>query len=279
MRNLAIILLFFAFSSQAQTKTYPVVNIYMDGDSTTWGTLISGGTPSCSDGASTTGCVAETYGHNVAGNSVVAGQATYNEPAEVQLQMNAAFGVGDVVVANHGVPGATILDSINGSSDPISGAAEYDCTVAVNVSDTCGSLGVRLQASHAQIVIGHFLTNDQYRMTPAEFGSYVTTWIDTVQALENVDGNPMVAVIEESAPICRADAPNVGPYLDALRTAAASSNILLVSQHDWIYANLDWKPMLADCVHPDNGLYATMGDRLATSVALTVQTLLGHPGI
>lgn len=265
-------------ASTCSAKTYPVVRIYMDGDSTMWGTLVSGGSPTCNDGASTTGCVAESYGHNVGGNGVVAGQATYNEPAEVQFQMDQAFGSGSVIVENHGVPGATVLDSINGSADPISGAPEYDCSEVTNASATCGSLGVRLQASHAQVVVGKFLTNDQYRMTPAQYQQYVATWVNTVQALRNADGDSMVAVWEESSPICRLDAPNVGPYLNAGRAAASAANppVLVVDNHDWIYANYDWKPHLSDCVHPDNGLYSTLGDRLATAMGRTVQLLLGR---
>jgi hypothetical protein len=190
--------------------------------------------------------------------------------------MNLAFGNGAVTVENHGVGGATVLDSINGSPDPISGAPEYDCSNGVNESATCGSLGARLAASHAQIVFGHFLTNDQYRMTPSQFQQYVTTWINTVQGLRNVDGNPMIAVWEESAPICRLDAPDVGPYLQADRLAAAAANVMVVGNHDWAYGNYNWIPALNDCVHPNDDLYRVMGDRLATDLGRTVQVLLGR---
>ena len=245
-----------------------VVRIYMDGDSTMQGVTVVGGTPTCADGAASSGCTPNNYGHGVAGGTGLT--APYNIPTTVQLQMDAAFGKGAVLVDNHGVGGQTVLDSINGTG-------LYDCAAnGTNATGTCGSLGARLQASHAQIVVGQFLTNDQYRMTPAQMQTYVATWINTVQALRNADGNPMIAIWNESAPICRLDAPDVGPYLTAMRTAAANANVMLVGQHDYIYQNLDWLPMLSDCVHPDNGLYVTMGNRLATAMGRTVQVLLGR---
>ncbi|RKE35305.1 hypothetical protein B0G76_1366 [Paraburkholderia sp. BL23I1N1] len=264
------------FACFAHATTYSTVDIYMDGDSTMFGWAMSGGTMTCNDGTTTSGCTTNDYGHNMANGTM--SQQQHNEPAEVLLDMAAAFGAGTVTVENHGVGGATVLDSINGSADAVSGASEYDCSVTTNESATCGSLGSRLHASHAQIVVGKFLTNDQYRMSPSQFQTYVATWISTVQGNTNADGNPMVAVWEESSPICRLDAPNVGPYLDAGRAAAAAAQppVLVIDNHDWIYANYDWKPHLSDCVHPDNGLYATLGDRSATTMGRTVQLLLGR---
>lgn len=266
--------LFACVCALAHANTYSTVDIYFDGDSTTYGWHMAGGTPSCNDAAATTGCTPSNYGHNVAGGTAV--QETYNEPAEVLIQMNAAFGVGAVTVENHGVGGSTVLDSINGSSDPVSGAAEYNCSTTTNESHTCGPLGTRLHASHALIAVGHFGINDQYRMTAAQFQQYVSTWISTVQGTINADGQPIIAVWEEMSPICRNDAPNVGPYLTAAQTAASTANVLFNPEHNYIYANLAWLPMLSDCVHPDGALYVTMGDRLATSMSRTVQVLLGR---
>jgi len=282
MKKLLFIIAFlFSFISHAQATTYPAVDIYYDGDSKIYGDTFVGGTPACNDGSTTTGCVAESPGHVVA--NATEAQATYNEPAEVQLQMQQAFG-SSVTVENRGVPGATVLDSINGSADPISGAPEYDCSITVNASGTCGPLGTRLQAAHALVVVGSFLTNDDERMTPAQYGQYVATWINTVQALRNADGNPMVAVWELGSPNCRLDAPSaasVAYYLQAAEAAAAAANppVLVIDNYDWVTNNYDWRPHQADCVHPDNGLYSTMGDQAATAMGATVQALLGHPGI
>lgn len=251
----------------ASAAPYASVDIYMDGDSTQYGYMVTGGTLTCNDGASTTGCTINSYGHNNAGG--VAVQQVHNEPAVVQQDMINAFG--PVVTAeNHGVGGMTVLDSINGTN-------RYDCaTNGNNESSTCGPLGQRVAASHALVFTFHFLTNDQYRMTPAAFGAYISTWISTVQGNKNADGIYPIAVIEESAPICRNDAPNVGPFLDALRTAANNANVLLVLQHDWVYANYNWIPALPDCVHPDDDLYLTMGHRESTAMGRTVQVLLGR---
>jgi hypothetical protein len=256
-----------AFSFAAHAEPYSSVGIYFDGDSTTVGYTVMGGTPSCNDGSTATGCTAHDYGHNVSGGAGYI--QAYNEPAEVQIQMVKAFG-SSVSVENHGIGGMTVLDSINGTGG-------YDCsTSAPNPSNTCGPLGQRLQASHALVVVGHFLTNDQYRMTSSQYQAYVSTWISTVQGLRNADGNPMIPVWEESAPICRLDAPNVAPYLAAGRAAASAAGVLLVGNHDWVYQNQDWIPHLNDCVHPDAYLYIVMGDQLATSLGRTVQVLLGR---
>jgi hypothetical protein len=113
-------------------------------------------------------------------------------------------------------------------------------------------------------------------MSASQYQSYVSTWIATVQGTLNADGQPMIAFWEESAPICRLDAPNVGPYLTADRAAASAAGVTVIDNHDWIYSNIDWIPHLPDCVHPDGSLYITMGDRAATAMSRTVQLLLGR---
>ncbi|RKE35306.1 hypothetical protein B0G76_1368 [Paraburkholderia sp. BL23I1N1] len=253
-----------------------VVTIYYDGDSKTYGWSALGGTLTCNDGATTSGCTIDSYGHNVAGANFV--QAQITEPGRVQSVMDAAFGSGAVTVENHGIGGATVLDSINGSADPISQAPEYDCSAVTNESSTCGSLMGRLKASHAQIVVGQFLTNDQYRMTPQQYGQYVATWMATVQQNLNADGQHMTAIWEESSPICRLDAPDAGPYLKSGRAAAAAANppVLVIDNHDYTYANYNWIPGLLDCVHPDSDLYKFLGDRAGTAMGRTVQILLGR---
>lgn len=187
------------------------------------------------------------YGWSVLPSGTV--QAPDNQAAAIQSDMRAAFG-NTVTVENHAVGGTTILDSINGTN----GFAQ--------------PLGVRLSASTAQIVIGNFEINDQYRMTSAQFGQGWQTWINTVKSLGKVP------IMIEPNPICRSDAPNVGPYLDAERAVATANNVLLVAQHDYIYNLPNWQTMLGDCVHPNDALYKIMGDRDATAMALTVQNIL-----
>lgn len=276
LKSIAVFFASIVLATMAHATTYSTVDIYMDGDSTMYGWAMGGGTLTCDDGTTTTGCTINDYGHNIANGTT--SQQPHNEPAQVLTDMIAAFGAGAVTVENHGVGGATALDSVNGSADAASGAPEYDCSVTVNESKTCGSLGARLKASHAQIVVGKFITNDQYRMTPAQFQADVAAWISTVQGNRNADGNPMIAVWEESSPICRLDAPNVGPYLDADRVAAAAASpaVLVVNNHDYTYQNYNWIPALPDCVHPDDALYQFLGDRTATSMGRTVQVLLGR---
>lgn len=174
-----------------------------------------------------------------------------NQAATLQSDMRAAFGP-VVTVENHAVGGTTVLDSINGTNG-------FD-----------QPLGARLAASSAQIVIANFEINDQYRMTPAQFSQYWQTWINTVTALGKTP------VIIEPNPICRSDAPNVEPYLDAERAVAAANGVLLVAQHDYIYGLQSWKSMLTDCVHPSDALYKIMGDRDAAAMARTVQSMLGQ---
>jgi hypothetical protein len=188
------------------------------------------------------------YGWSVLPGGTV--QSTDNQPATIQADMRAAFGP-VVTVDNEAVGGTTVLDSINGTN----GFTQ--------------PLGVRLSASSAQIVIGNFEINDQYRITPAQFGQYWQTWINMVAGLGKTP------VIIEPNPICRTDAPNVGPYLDAERAVAAANNVLLVAQHDYIYGLPGWQSMLTDCVHPGDALYKIMGDRDATALARTVQVALG----
>lgn len=178
-------------------------------------------------------------------------QSPDNQPATIQADMRAAFG-NVVTVEDHSVGGTTVLDSINGTN----GFTQ--------------PLGVRLAASSAQIVIANFEINDQYRMTPAQFGQGWQTWINTVRSLGKTP------VIIEPNPICRADAPNVGPYLDAERQVAAANGVLLVAQHDYIYSLPGWQSMLTDCVHPSDALYKVMGDWDATAMARTVQVALGR---
>lgn len=188
------------------------------------------------------------YGWSVLSSGTV--QAADNQPATVQTDMQAAFGP-VVTVENHAVGGTTVLDSINGTN----GFTQ--------------PLGARLAASSAQIVIGNFEINDQYRMTPAQFGQGWQTWINTVVSLGKTP------VMIEPNPICRTDAPNVGPYLDAERAVATANDVLLVAQHDYIYGLPNWQGMLTDCVHPGDALYKIMGDRDAQAMARTVQKLLG----
>ena len=250
-----------------RNTTYSSVSIYYDGDSTAYGWALTGGTLTCNDGVSSSGCTVNDYGHGIASDTPT--QQPDNEPATVQRDMANAFGP-VVTVENHGVGGMTVLDSINGTN-------RYDCaTNGNNESYTCGALGDRLRASHAQIVIGKFLTNDQYRMPPQAFQQYIAVWINTVQGLRNADGNPMIAVWEESSPICRLDAPNVGPYLQADRTAATAANAMVVGNHDWVYQDYNWIPALLDCVHPDDALYLAMGHIMSNDLARTVQVLLGR---
>ncbi len=187
------------------------------------------------------------YGWSVLPSGTV--QAADNQPAEIQKQMQAVFGTA-VTVENHAVGGTTVIDSINGTN----GFAQ--------------PLGVRLAASSAQIVIGNFEINDMYRMTPAQFQQGWQTWINTVTSLGKIP------IIIGPNPICRTDAPNVGPYLDAEQQAAQANGVLLIEQHNFIYAMPDWQAMLGDCVHPMDALYKVMGDRDATAMALTVQNLL-----
>jgi acyl-CoA thioesterase-1 len=188
------------------------------------------------------------YGWSVLPTGTV--QAADSQPATIRADMRAAFS-SVVVVENHAVGGTTVIDSINGTN-------------GFNQP-----LGARLASSAAQIVIGNFEINDQYRMTPAQFGQGWQTWINTVKSLGKMP------VMIEPNPICRSDAPNVGPYLDAERAVAAANNVLLVSQHDYIYNLPGWQTMLGDCVHPNDVLYKIMGDRDATAMASTVQKLLG----
>lgn len=204
---------------QAQSAPAKSVAIYCDGDSTLWGARAG------------------------------AAQAPHNQCAEIQIDLQSAFGPG-VTVENHAVPGTTAADSLNGTN-----------------GDT--PLAARLAASSAQIVVGNFAINDSQKFSTTEYGANLTAWITAVRAAGKIP------VLIEPNPTNLALAPwtaNLSSYVAIMDYEAGANTTPLVSQFDYIRTSPDWQSMLSDDgIHPGDDLYKLMGDRDAAVLAQVVK--------
>lgn len=185
------------------------------------------------------------YGYEVVNGAVV---RTPNPPPVIeQADLQATLGAG-ITIQNNGVVGAKAIDSLSG------GNAYYALP-----------LSQRLAVNPAQIVMSNYAINDHTR-TPDQYAQDITDWITTVRAAGKTP------VLEEPNPICVSVAPQLDTLVDVLRIVAKQQNVVLIAQYDYI-KTLDWQPMLADCVHPNDALYKIKADRAAAVLAPLVKSL------
>nr|WP_274383192.1 SGNH/GDSL hydrolase family protein [Cupriavidus gilardii] len=161
---------------------------------------------------------------------------------------------GTVVVNNHGVPSASIGDSLSGNNEFYS--APWDS---------------RLSASNAHIVIENYGLNDMKTVTPDQFYSNLAQWVHRVRVAGKIP------VLEEPNPITRPGLPDVEPYVREIGRVASDYNVPLVKQYDYIKSLPNWQAMLPDGVHPSDALYEIKAKRVAEVVTPIIYSLIPQP--
>lgn len=154
-----------------------------------------------------------------------------NEPNGVLALLTAKFGSG-ISIDNHAVPGAYLKSLL----DPV--PPYFTETLAVHLSK-----------STAQIVIGNYAINDSLMETPEQYEQFLSNFVDNIRQAGKIP------VLEEPNPVCDGKHPYLDQHVIVLRKVAAAKGVKLILQYDAI-KQMDFKSMMADCVHPDEKLYA-----------------------
>ena len=178
----------------------------------------------------------------------VLGISTRSEPSALQDSLRTYFNQ-DITVVNEGVGGtqaAQLLKGQDGVHQPFS---------------------VEMSNSNADIVILNFGLNDQHysdghdpafeAVSPMQYWGYLAQLIDIARS------HNKIVVIQEPNPTKWQPAPGrLDTYVYVLRQAAASKNVPVVAQFNYIQAIPDWKSYLSeDGVHPKDALYAIKAKR------------------
>lgn len=174
------------------------------------------------------------YASGAAGSFV---QSPDNPPAVVQSGLQAKCGT-SVTTLNTAIPGEMVLDSLNGTN-------QFTAPFAT-----------RLLTIKAQIVLADYAVNDSLAETPDQYTAALVQWIADVRAAGKTP------VLEEPNPVCDVAHPNVGAYVSIMGSVAASQNVLLIQQYNYVLSLPDWQSMLRpDCIHPTDGLYQLKAQR------------------
>lgn len=161
-------------------------------------------------------------------------RTTLNEPYGVMQLFAAKYGAGVVGVDNQAVPGSFLAARL----DPIQ--SYFTETLALHLSKTA-----------AQIVVGNFAINDSVVSVenPELYEQMLSNFVDNIRQAGKIP------VLEEPNPVCDGKHPYLDQYVLILRKVAEAKGVKLILQYDAI-KEMDFKSMMADCVHPDEKLYA-----------------------
>ncbi|MBR7961209.1 SGNH/GDSL hydrolase family protein [Burkholderia vietnamiensis] len=179
------------------------------------------------------------------------GTTPNSAPVELQRALQAAFD-STVTVQNNGSVGARLTDLLLGNQPFYSTA-----------------FTTSLSTNSAQIVLENYGINDSNSRTPDEYAADLNTWIADVRAVGKIP------VLEEPNPVCRADMTHLDAFVDVLRNVAKQQGVTLIEQYDYIRGLPNWQSMLADCIHPNDALYAIKAQREAAVLIPIVAKLRG----
>lgn len=162
-------------------------------------------------------------------------------PANLQKLLQASLG-SSVMVANHGVGGATVADVLNGVAGYKMGWKDA------------------LPTNAEQIQIAKWAVNDSNPVvneSTTVFENDLIYWIQITQAAGKT------VVLEEPNPVCNPAFASLPQYVAVIDKVAAQLALPLIKQYDYILSLPNWQSYLgADCTHPaDDRLYQIMAQR------------------
>jgi hypothetical protein len=181
-------------------------------------------------------------------------QSPDNEPASLQWLLRQKYGLA-VTVENHGVPGSTCPELLNGTP-PASKTFEQE-----------------MESTSAQLVTMNCAINDAF-VTGESDTDFSYTYSQFAQIAQR---HGKVLVIEGPNPVNRTQNARLWQLLYDEKVLSATWGIPMVDQYDLIIANLPWwQTLLPDNIHPNDSLYESKAVNSFAVLDPIVGALLNH---
>lgn len=123
----------------------------------------------------------------------------------------------------------------------------------------------QLASSGARYVIMNFGLNDVLSSvgeSPDEYREYLSKFVQYARQAGKIP------VFSEPSPTCDPLRTRLPEYLLILRDVAATQNVPVIAQYDYLQALPNWSDYIKlDCVHPNSYVYSIMGKRAAAFMA------------
>lgn len=174
-----------------------------------------------------------------------------SEIGELTLMLQRQYGDQvNIVVKNHGVPGAQAAQLLYQQSD--------------NDESQWAAL---MKISPAKIVLLNYAINDArhyffkdkdvHLESPEEYGRIMSRLVEIAKK------NNKQVILQEPNPVCgNAELWNVWPYVWQLNRVAEQQQVAIVRQYRAIKEDHNWQSQMSDdCIHPRESLYKIKADR------------------
>jgi hypothetical protein len=179
--------------------------------------------------------------------------AQQTEPAATQTLLQAQF-VDSVTITNH-AEGGTASSLVNMMNGVDGGGAPF---------------AERIKSSPAQIVLTNHAINDDLVQSLGPYTDALIAWVLAVRKAGKIP------VLEEPNPVCDGNHPYLENYVTTMDNVAASYNVPIVKQYDYIQSLPNWQTHLSGCLFPDEWLLNVKAQRQAAILAPLVRAVIGR---